>query len=407
MTNLEPKIVRIARVAQAFTPHAPIDSLALFAGRITQAQQVSSAVLQRGYHVGLYGQRGVGKTSLASVLAELFSAPDLPSTQGVLVTCNTESTFESVWRDIFRELGLDPPAEITPENVRHAIAQLVPPAIIVIDELDRLADDDSLTLMADTIKAFSDHRVPSTIVLVGVASSLTGLVGEHESIVRNLAQIEMPRMSPRELVEILQTGCHHAGLTIRDDAMARIVMLSEGLPHYTHLLALACGERVVENDRTEITLADVDASIERAVTSHTLRDTYLRAVRSPRSDSLYRQVLLACALAPKDRLGYFTAGSIREPLRVMGRPLDIPAFARHMAAFQAPERGSVLQREGEPRNYHYRFADPILQQFVVLDGLAEGLITEEQLEQLRPSDIDDMPGASPPPAPNEPPRLFD
>lgn len=379
-----PKIQRLMLVAQAFTPSGPIDSLALFSGRVAQIQEVASAVIQRGRHVGLYGQRGVGKTSLASVLAELFDAPDLPDTRGVLATCNTESTYESIWHDIYRELGIVPDDEITPENVRYEIARLGAPAIIVIDELDRLSNDESLTLLADTIKSFSDHLVPSSIVLVGVADSLSELLGEHESIVRNLAQIEMPRMSRRELAEILEKGCQRCRLTIRLDAIEHIVSLSEGLPHYTHLLALHAGERVVENDRTEITLTDVEAAIPLAVRRHTLRDTYMRAVRSTRVDSLYPQVLLACALAPKNPLGFFTAGAIRDPLEIVaGRRLDIPAFARHLARFLEPERGCVLQREGEPRNYFYRFVDPILQQFVVLNGLSKKFITDDQLAELR------------------------
>jgi len=371
-------------VGRAFTPSGPIDSLALFSGRGAQIQEVATAVVQRGRHVGLYGQRGVGKTSLASVLAELFDADDLPETRGVLATCHTESSYESIWRDIYRELGISSRDPVAPENVRYEIARLAPPAIIVIDELDRLADDLSLTLLADTIKSFSDHLVRSTIVLVGVARSLSDLVGEHESIVRNLAQIEMPRMSQRELTEILQDGCQRCRLSIRPDAAEYIVSLSEGLPHYTHLLALHAGTRVVENDGSDIERSDVEAAIPLAVSKHTLRDTFVRAVRSTRIGSLYPQVLLACALAPKNPLGFFTAGAIRDPLQVIaGRPLDIPAFARHLARFLELERGCVLLREGEPRNYFYRFADPILQQFVVLSGLSDGLITDQQLARLR------------------------
>lgn len=400
-----PKIQRIMAVGRAFTPSGPIDSLALFYGRGAQIQEVATAVVQRGRHVGLYGQRGVGKTSLASVLAELFDADDLPETRGVLATCNTESDYASIWRDLFRELEVVIDEPVTPENVRYAASRLDPPALIVIDELDRLADDDSLTLLADTIKSFSDHLVLSTLVLVGVADSLTGLIGEHESIVRNLAQIEMPRMSGRELAEIVEKGCERCRLAIRPDASEHIISLSQGLPHYTHLLALHAGTRVVENDRAEITRPDVEAAIPLAVNKHTLRDTYMRAVRSTRTGTLYPEVLLACALAPKNPLGFFTAGAIRDPLEVIaGRRIDIPAFARHLARFLEPERGSVLQREGEPRNYFYRFGDPILQQFVVLNGLSERLISDEQLVELRGRDqTTPIPGEY---EASEPPQLF-
>jgi hypothetical protein len=338
----------------------------------------------------------VGKTSLANVIAEVFDAEDLPRIRGVMVTCNTESTYESIWRDIFRELEAPFADEFTPENIRYAAGRLDPPALIVIDELDRVADDDGLTLLADTIKTLSDHLVPTTLLLVGVARSLSDLVGEHESIVRNLAQIEMPRMSRKELAEIVHKGCEGCRLRVDDEAVTKIVDLSAGLPHYTHLLALQAGQRVVQDDRSTITLADLDAAIPAAVEKHTIQSAYLTAIRSTRSDNLYRQVLLACALAPKNRLGFFTAGSIREPLEVItGRWIDIPAFARHLARFLEPARGCVLQREGEPRNYFYRFADPMLAPYVILNGLAERLITDEQRQRAQ---------AASGPAPDEPPE---
>jgi hypothetical protein len=400
-----PKLQRIARVAQAFTPGAPINQLNVFAGRWDQIHEVVNAVSQRGYHAGLYGERGVGKTSLANVLAEFFAEPDLPHYQSALVNCSTDDTFDSIWRNIFRDLGMEgQEAQFTPEDVRYAIQQLSQPALIVIDELDRLEDDDSLTLLADTIKTLSDHSVPSTVVLVGVARSLGDLIGEHESIVRNIAQIEMPRMSRRELAEIVEKGCTESGLHAGQAAVERIVSLSEGLPHYTHLLALHAGQHVVQDDRTEVTVDDVNAAIPLAVARHTIQSDYLQATRSTRSDNLYPQVLLACALARKNALGYFTAGAIRDPLQVIaGRRIDIPAFARHLKQFLEPKRGAVLQREGEPRRYFYRFTDPILQPYVVLRGLSEDLISDEQL-----AEIQGQAGTVPPTddEPNSPQRLF-
>jgi len=383
-----PKIQRIAAVARAFTPGAPIDSLALFRGRFPQIQDVVTAANQRGYHVALFGERGVGKTSLANVLAELFSLPDLPHYQSAFVTCNTESTYQSVWRDIYRELGLSFEDSIVPEDVRFELNRLDPPALIVIDELDRLVDDDSLTLLAGTIKTLSDHVVSSTLVMVGVAHSITGLIGEHQSIVRNIQQIELPRMSPHELSEILEKGFDQCGMTIRPAAVEKIVRLSGGLPHYTHLLGLHAGQRAVQDDRGEVSVADVDAAIPAAISRHTLRSDYVQATRSTRTSTLYEQVLLACALAPKNKLGYFTAGAIRDPLRIVaGRRIDIPAFARHLAQFLEPERGAVLQREGEPRHYFYRFADPLLEPYVVLNGLADHLVTDEQLSLIQGNNV--------------------
>jgi Cdc6-like AAA superfamily ATPase len=385
LTESIAKIRRIARVAQAFTPSAPVSRLDMLAGRSAQILEVSSAATQRGRHVALYGERGVGKTSLANVLREFFGADDLPSFQAATVNCSTDDSYASLWQRVLAELDIEiADHEIQPDAVRRRLEQLPLPALIVIDELDRLADDMALTLIADTIKALSDHSVESTVVLVGVARSIGELIGEHQSIVRALAQIEMPRMSRMELREALKFGCEQSHLTIRDDAADEIAILSEGLPHYTHLLGLHAGQRVVQDDRTEITIGDVKAAIPKAVAGHTIDDAYQLATRSVHKDALFQHVLLACALAPKNQLGFFTAGSVRDPLKVIAeRRLDIPAFSRHLSQFLEPERGAVLIREGAPKRYFYRFSDPILQPFVILKGVSEGLISEEDLHMLQ------------------------
>jgi hypothetical protein len=50
-----------------------------------------------------------------------------------------------------------------PEGVRLTLEGLDGRALIVIDELDRLEDNESLMLLADTIKTLSDHAVGTTL----------------------------------------------------------------------------------------------------------------------------------------------------------------------------------------------------------------------------------------------------
>jgi hypothetical protein len=386
------KVERIAAVARAFTPGTPVGRLDMLAGRMPQLTDIVSAVSMAGQHVGLYGERGVGKTSLANVVAQFFdNATRLEHYRTVRVNCSTEDTFKSLWANVFAELDVvvDEHRGLSPELVRRQLDALDSPVLIVLDELDRMKDDGALTALADTIKTLSDHAITSTLVLVGVARSIGELVGEHASIVRALVQIEMPRMSSSELAEILTKGCTAAGLSARASAIEEIVTLSEGLPHYTHLLGLHAAQCAVQDDRTEVRVDDVRRAIPKAVDRHTILNDYQQATRSARKDALFSQVLLACALAPKNQLGFFTSGSIRAPLEVIaGRKIDIPAFSNHLSQFLEPERGAVLQREGSSRRYFYRFTDPILQPYVILKGLASQLITDEQRRRFQVSDDD-------------------
>jgi len=381
-------LMRIRAVSRAFTPGAPVSELDMLAGRAEQLTDIVSAAELPGQHIGLYGERGVGKTSLATVLAEYFGdAGDDRPVHSVVVNCSSDEDFSSLWREVFAELPSVPEDRLgayTPEYVRRRLQQLDTPALIVIDELDRLDNDDALTALADTIKTLSDHRVSSTLVLVGVGRSMGDLIGEHASIVRALVQIEMPRMRSDELAAIVTTGCSKAGISAKQNAIADIVALSEGLPHYTHLLALHAGLRTVQDDRDEITATDVQRAIPKAVDRHTIESDYQLATRSARKDALFSQVLLACALAPKNQLGFFTSGAIRDPLEaIAGRRIEIPAFSNHLSQFLEPERGAVLQREGTSRRYFYRFADPIFQPYVILRGLSEDLISDLQLRQIQ------------------------
>ena len=53
---------------QLFSPATPLSESDLFAGRFYQIEKMLEATSERGKHVVLFGERGVGKTSLAKLL---------------------------------------------------------------------------------------------------------------------------------------------------------------------------------------------------------------------------------------------------------------------------------------------------------------------------------------------------
>lgn len=391
------------RAGEVFTPAAPIDKKALFAGRKKQLRQVVDATNQQGQHAMVYGERGVGKTSLANVLTETIQNPAFPVI-APHVNCDSDDDYSSLWRKIFSEIHVKSETrqvgfvgstkqtlvsvsdiggtkiKLTTADVRRTLALLGAQVvlIIIVDEFDRLAGSGARRMFADTIKLISDQPTQATVVVVGVADSVVELIQEHESVERNLVQVQMPRMSLDELSEIVENGIHALGIQMDEAAKGRIAHLSRGLPHYTHLLARHAVRSAVDKDEELVKQEHVDSAIRRALdeAQQSIKTAYHKATMSTRKDHLYVQVLLACALARTDELGYFAPGDVREPMsRIMGRAYDTPNFARHLNDFCGDERGRILQKTGVPHRFRYRFGNPLLQPYILMDGLQRGFLS--------------------------------
>ncbi len=234
--------------------------------------------------------------------------------------------------------------------------------ILIIDEFDRVEDPDIDALFADIIKALSDFSVDTTLILVGVADDVDDLITEHESINRCLSQIHLPRMSIEELIDIVASGIQRVGMEISKDALSQIGSISLGLPHYAHAFGLASGRSAIEHRRLKVETDDVTTAIDTLVhqSQQTILQQFDKATASPRKRNNYFTVLLACALASTNELGYFRAADVRAPYsRIMGRDQNIPTFNRHLHELCGDNRGTVLQRFGSARNYRFRFTDPV------------------------------------------------
>jgi Cdc6-like AAA superfamily ATPase len=393
---------RMRLLGEAFRPAAPTDRRDLFAGRQQQIGELFAVVGQPGQHAVIYGERGVGKTSLANVTAQMIRSSNVLVARA---TCDASDDYGTVWRKALDEIVFRTPSrgvgfapaeseaiesaskllagvDVTPNTVRKSLANVTRQreVVVFLDEFDRLADHTARTLFADTIKLLSDHLVGATIVLVGVADDIDELIREHGSVERALVQIHMPRMSREELAEIVERGTETAQMTIAATAVKRIAALSQGLPHYTHLLAQHAAHSALDAGRTNVTIGDVDRAVSRAIerAQQSIMEAYRRATTSGRR-SLYPQVLLASALASEDEFGFFSAADVRDRLATITGKQPTGSFAQHLDELTEPERGPVLQKRGAPRRFRYRFVNPLLQPYVVMRGLSEGSVSPKGL----------------------------
>jgi hypothetical protein len=271
------------------------------------------------------------------------------------------------------------------EDVRLLLSQLGSPAIIVIDEFDRVRGQETSALFADTIKSLSDHAVDATLIIVGVADSIDELIAEHASIERALVQIKVPRMRESELNEIVEKGFQYAKMHIDKDAIQHIAALSRGLPHNAHELGMFTGHAALDADRLIARREDVESAIRRSLRSvqQTIASSYLLAISSPHQN-IYKEILLAAALSPTDELGYFYAGDLRGPLlTITKKHYGIDGYMRHLKHFCSKEHGNVLEKKGERRKFRFRFRNPILEPYTIMKGIADGLINEDDVIRLK------------------------
>jgi len=393
---------------RVFSPATPIDTRDLFAGRTHQITQVGQAVHTRGQHAIIFGERGVGKTSLANILKSLLESEN---TVAVKVNCHNEDTYAMIWRNVLSEIsiaqedegvGFRPKKRVSlrnadstlgdkvgPEDVRRILHPLakISSIVIIFDEFDRLRGSKIQRLFADTIKNFSDHALNATIVIVGVANDVSGLIKEHASVDRCLIQIRMPRMTPVELKEIINKAMLELKMSIQKDALELLVLLSQGLPHYTHLLGSESTIATIIGGRRKIAMQDAKLGVSSSLDKiqHSILEEYHNAISGQRKGTLFAQALLACALAEVDAQGYFTSAAVREPFsKQMGKPYEIPGFSQHLDKFcNDTSRGPVLEKAGTSRRFRFRFKNPLLQPYVIMRGLADGALDGELLDLLR------------------------
>lgn len=281
MPELSPARARLA-LADALSASQPVTTRDRLAGRIETLSSLIAAVEQQRAHVVLYGERGIGKTSLVHVFAQTAREARYLVLYG---SCGVEARFDDIFRTFAREIPLLYNASVSPtadeREHNRSFADLLGPdpvdpreladllqkivgtrIILILDEYDRVADPAFRRDVAELIKNLSDRAARVQLLLTGVASNLDELIGFTPSIRRNIFGLAVGPMGETELHEILARAEEATGLDFAPEAAALIVRMSGGSPYLVRLLGNRAAGRALDERRTRVAEPDVIAGTE-------------------------------------------------------------------------------------------------------------------------------------------------
>lgn len=396
-----------AECEHIFTPGTPIKENELFAGRIDQILKLTQRIRSPGSHAIVFGERGVGKSSLVNVF-KFIAAENASRIQYVRVAGVANDTFSSLMFKVFKRitlLGSDGTnvkisdryegKTITSDDVllefQNFSASATP--IIVIDEFDKIELRKAKEEVAETIKLVSDEGTNVTFFVVGIADSVADLIDGHESIDRAMAQVEMPRMSDQEIISVIQPRIKRLGMRITEDALWECVFLAKGLPYYAHLIGLHACQACCDTKKIQIGQEQIKEAEKRAIheSNGSIRTNFDDAVQSERNENIFLPVLVACALSKKDPSGRFLAKDVAKALSdVTGQKYEVPAFSYHLDQFTNHERGRILEKLGTIRQFRFRFKEALTEPYVILKGKEAGLITPQIEKKYGPTRQPDL-----------------
>lgn len=341
------------RVRSVFSPHSPIRKQELLFGREDEVIRLRDTLSQAGAHAIVTGQRGSGKTSLTRVTfpnayyvqasqdeaharflndisSEIFERhPDL--TQTAPTVSRTMSTY-SAGSVSFAQL-----LKVAGERDGR-------PPVVIVDEFERAVSDKANLAAFTTLAKLLSDVAGAALVFVGVDIFRRLLVESNQSLARAIAhELSIGPISDTSIANLIRHAERSVGtLRYTGDAVAAIVLASDGSPYLAHAIGLSACLIALDGKSESMALADVVEAVntERAtphvfdlvtlISVHTRDRLRRRLVRTMAETAETRLVWTSASIAQQSAANSTeTEHALRELVaaRVLRHPLDPYGFA--------------------------------------------------------------------------------
>ena len=363
-------------LATFFTPTQPVADRSSFAGRLEVLARLISAIKSQRSHVVLYGERGIGKTSLLHVLTDVARESSYIVSYA---TCGANANFADLFRAVLEDVPLLFHRGVSP-NAGEAesggsLADRLPTGsfdsgeladlcaditgtrvLIILDEYDRVTDTRFRQQVAELIKNLSDRSARVQLVIAGVSSNLQELVGYVPSIRRNIIGLPMPRLEETEVQEMIALGETASGLRF-DPNLTRIIhLLALGSPYFARLLCHHAALEALDQGRLTVDLGHLRRALDQAILEIEGRMSP-RAVLEMRKfvGGRYDPLVAALGEASRSTDGWFTGQAVVELL-----PGSTITAAQVEQELDALSRQLGLESDAQDGERRFRFNDDSL-----------------------------------------------
>ena len=115
--------IRKSEVRKTFTPHTPVNEITHLFGREDSVRRMVSLINNPGEHVLIYGDRGVGKTSLAKSTCSMI-LHKISDGLSLNKSCDSGDSFKTLFFEPLALVGCDPFIETYTKSSKQSRVRL-------------------------------------------------------------------------------------------------------------------------------------------------------------------------------------------------------------------------------------------------------------------------------------------